>query len=327
MDVADNIKPLSSHFIPLSPQTSATHPPTPIIQRDTSKTMTYLTSPFTTETPPPLTQFYDQLVDWRTPVFTALIYVVTVKRLAKGIKGPPPSSTSDHWTNHGAFKAFVVLHNALLAVFSGVTFVGMARDFYANLRDRDLVDALCDRNEQFWNASLFYWAFPFYLSKYYEIVDTAILLMKGRKPSLLQTYHHAGAIISMWLCIRGRTTAVWIFVLFNSFIHTLMYTYYILTTLSIHPPRSIKQTLTSMQIGQFIIGLAISLFNPTLQVAAALFPQSRNALTCLKGPEVVGRETAGYEVAAHVLMTMYLVPLMALFRGFARRTYGKTKKA
>ena len=33
----------------------------------------------------------------------------------------------------------------------------------------------------------------------YEFIDTAILIVKRKPVSLLQAYHHSGAVIAMWL--------------------------------------------------------------------------------------------------------------------------------
>ena len=73
-----------------------------------------------------------------------------------------------------------------------------------------------------WTQGLAYYGWIFYLSKFYEILDTAIILAKGKKSSTLQTYHHAGAILCMWAGIRYMGPPIWIFVLYNSGIHALM---------------------------------------------------------------------------------------------------------
>lgn len=57
-------------------------------------------------------------------------------------------------------------------------------------------------------------------------MDTIIILLKGRRSSLLQTYHHAGAIITMYMGYNYRAHPIWIFTTFNSFVHTIMYAYY-----------------------------------------------------------------------------------------------------
>jgi GNS1/SUR4 family len=73
-----------------------------------------------------------------------------------------------------------------------------------------------------WNEGLAFYGWLFYLSKFYEVFDTLIILAKGKKSSFLQTYHHAGAMMCMWAGIRYMAPPIWMFVLVNSFVHTLM---------------------------------------------------------------------------------------------------------
>ena len=73
-----------------------------------------------------------------------------------------------------------------------------------------------------WNEGLAFYGWLFYLSKFYEVIDTAIILAKGRKSSFLQTYHHAGAMLCMWAGIRYMSAPIWMFVLVNSGIHAIM---------------------------------------------------------------------------------------------------------
>lgn len=73
-----------------------------------------------------------------------------------------------------------------------------------------------------WNEGLAFYGWFFYLSKFYEVMDTLIILARGKRSSFLQTYHHAGVIICMWAGIRYMAPPVWMFVLINSFVHVLM---------------------------------------------------------------------------------------------------------
>ena len=73
-----------------------------------------------------------------------------------------------------------------------------------------------------WNEGLAYYGFFFYLSKLYEVVDTAIILAKGKKSSHLQTYHHAGVMFCYWAGIRYMSPPIWMFTFINSGLHTLM---------------------------------------------------------------------------------------------------------
>jgi GNS1/SUR4 family len=73
-----------------------------------------------------------------------------------------------------------------------------------------------------WNEGLAFWGWWFYLSKFYEVFDTLIILAKGKRSSTLQTYHHFGAMLSMWAGMRYMSPPIWMFCFLNSFIHALM---------------------------------------------------------------------------------------------------------
>ena len=73
-----------------------------------------------------------------------------------------------------------------------------------------------------WNEGLAFYGWLFYISKFYEVVDTLIILVKGKKSSFLQMYHHAGAMMCMWAGIRYMAPPIWMFVLVNSGLHALM---------------------------------------------------------------------------------------------------------
>lgn len=105
-----------------------------------------------------------------------------------------------------------------------------------------------------WNEGLAFWGWWFYLSKFYEVFDTAIILAKGKRSTTLQKYHHAGAMLSMWAGMRFMSPPIWMFVLVNSGIHAMMYTYYTISALGYRVPNAVKRTLTTMQITQFLVG-------------------------------------------------------------------------
>ncbi|KAH6644590.1 GNS1/SUR4 family-domain-containing protein [Boeremia exigua] len=109
-----------------------------------------------------------------------------------------------------------------------------------------------------WNEGLAFWGWFFYLSKFYEVLDTAIILAKGKRSTTLQKYHHAGAMLSMWAGMRYMSPPIWMFVQINSGIHAMMYTYYTLSALGYRVPNFVKRTLTTMQITQFLVGASFA---------------------------------------------------------------------
>lgn len=151
------------------------------------------------------------------------------------------------------FRMFMVLHNALLCVFSGYVTMYSWPLMIECIKTHGFV--YFHSSPQFWEASK-YWSTVFFISKYYEFVDSWVLVLKGIEPSYLQVYHHTGVVIAMWLAIQNQCNWIMIMVALNSFIHTLMYFYYIFSTLGYKSPLAIH--LTTAQLTQFVIGILFS---------------------------------------------------------------------
>lgn len=269
---------------------------------------------------------YNWSLDWRVPVCSSLLYAVVVTyfsrrnvRLAKAAGAAPAGSAAraDPWT---LFRVLVLAHNILLTVFSAFVFFSVFPLLLASLRFRSFYDSFCDVGGWAYRHGLGFWTWVFYMSKYYELLDTAILLAKGRPSSFLQTFHHAGSIISMWSLASTRAFGAWVFVGFNSFIHTLMYFYYTLTCFGFHP--SWKPLMTFLQIAQFVIGLPIAIVYVLVPGCMSSVVHPKNTLAHLLG-------TDGYwsNVIALAFTAVYVLYLIVLFVNFARRTYFGGSKA
>lgn len=196
--------------------------------------------------------FYDLFAHPSVPIIVAIVYFFGSKTfcdiLIKLFNIDPKGKS---------LKNFVTLHSFLLAVYSLWTFVNCSQIVYRHyLTTGSIYETLCSSKDEFWNGSynMSFWITHFYISKYYEFIDTWIVLFKQRVPIFLQTYHHAGIVIVMWLLCVTHCTPVVVVVVFNSFIHTLMYTYYTLASFGYSSP--LKHYLTQMQITQFIVGIS-----------------------------------------------------------------------
>lgn len=145
-------------------------------------------------------------------------------------------------------KTFTVVHNLALSCYSLWTFIQLS---------------LVLVNHGFHFSTKYYFNIPeaktiffyFYISKYYEYMDTFILYGKGKSVSFLQKFHHIGAAFCWHLCYYNEVDAIIMASLFNSFIHSIMYFYYFLTIIQVDV-RAYKLYLTSMQMLQFISGFA-----------------------------------------------------------------------
>lgn len=73
-----------------------------------------------------------------------------------------------------------------------------------------------------WDEGAAYIGWIFYISKFYEILDTMIILASGKKSSVLQTYHHAGVILCGWASMKYESPGYLVGIVLNSGIHALM---------------------------------------------------------------------------------------------------------
>ncbi|BGP27851.1 fatty acid elongase [Rhodotorula toruloides] len=292
--------------------------------------------PTPTGIPGPLASTYDLFLNPVTPLAFGLVYFATAKTLSHFQNGK-------NRIKGKGWDVAVLVHNILLAVYSAWTFLGTAPQIFGAFVRGYMADgfaglthAFCDSSFAIWQQTTFpKFAYLFYVSKFYEIVDTAILLLKGKKVGMLQSYHHMGAIWTMYAAYATQAMPVWLFVVFNSFIHSIMYTYYAFSTVSLPFPRFLKKSLTRLQITQFLVGgsLAASYLFIKLpdlpsagEMSAAASSSFEAGVGALKreGPTCLVNAAQRH---ATLLNCAYLVPLTYLFVAFFFKTYKKNSAA
>ena len=190
-------------------------------------------------------EFRDLTYQWPFVLTAACLYTVTVKYMNTTRPRPAAQFTKTQW-----FRWFCVAHNSALAIYSAWTFINAVPIMYAQFSRSDIpvIQRICSSDEAIFKSGLDRLTWFFYLSKFYEVIDTAIILAKGKKSPLLQTYHHAGAMICMFAGAKYSATPIFLFVVFNIFIHSIMYVYYVFAALKLPFPRKLKNSITSLQI-------------------------------------------------------------------------------
>ena len=85
---------------------------------------------------------------------------------------------------------------------------------------------------------LFFWSYMYFLSKFYELLDTVLQMLKGRRPPhyFLHVYHHVVVMFTTWGWLEYGMTLQYIGMLWNTFVHVVMYYYYYLKSQGV--PRS-----------------------------------------------------------------------------------------
>ena len=135
-------------------------------------------------------------------------------------------------------RIVTILHNIGLILYSAITCGQIVYELYHGRANEPYMMNLC-------------WLFTY--SKIWEFLDTYLILAKGQPTIFLQKYHHVGALVCWWLCCYYDAKFICMTVLYNSIIHTIMYSYYLASLLG-YKWTSIKIYITSLQLVQFFGG-------------------------------------------------------------------------
>ncbi|CAO1616475.1 unnamed protein product [Sympodiomycopsis kandeliae] len=309
------------------------------------------------------TCFYEFTLQAWVPIVFSLIYYIVAHSANHFFVGPKHVA-KDYTKGNGilpvSLRYLVIAHNAFLAVYSGWTFYNIVpvvvKFFTLGFQAagfEGLKVALCSMPVN--TVTLAPYAWLFYISKYYEVVDSMILVIKGKTVSNLQSYHHAGALLAMWIAYRYQSQAVWVFVAFNSGVHTAMYSYYFCSAMKWPFPKTLKRNLTTLQILQISSGCFLTnlYWIATLQPAAVVTGLTKMGFnTAIKQPTAFAHsvvhsstttpaglelfqlasqraasnlpaqclQSSGASLALH-FNTAYLLPLVVLFARFFTRSY------
>lgn len=108
-----------------------------------------------------------------------------------------------------------------------------------------------------------YYGWMFYTSRLVEFADTIFFTLRKKESQVtsFHVFHHSSVPTLCWFFLKfvpGGNAAIFPFI--NTFVHTIMYTYYFLATYpSMRPYLGWKKYLTQIQIVQFLIIIACCL--------------------------------------------------------------------
>lgn len=158
------------------------------------------------------------------------------------------------------FDVAFVIHNWVLSLGSLVAFIACFCSLFEETLEHGLSHMYCSRIE----GEVWFWSYVFYLSKYYELIDTLFLVLRNPCTVLAQhcglhIIHHSIVPFLFWLYLWIGFSGQWVQVLFNLGVHVIMYHYFALVTL--YPGRRIwwRRYVTSLQIAQFVLDMVVTL--------------------------------------------------------------------
>lgn len=189
------------------------------------------------------------------PYTAVTLYALTIFLLKKYMDTRPAIQFT-------GLKQLMFLHNGFLSAWSFVMLMKIMEQVLqstliplyqsSNLTLDTVNESLfCDSNRaQATNNQLYFWYHVFYLSKYYELLDTVFICIKKKPLIFLHYYHHIVTLLLCWVTMDDYIAPQWICVSTNTLVHVFMYYYYMLQTVG----ESVwwKKHLTKLQIIQFI---------------------------------------------------------------------------
>jgi len=155
-------------------------------------------------------------------------------------------------------KWILAVHNGILSVWSLLMFAGCLAEMIRRAQREGNWDWMfCESPQSRATGPLYFWSYIFYISKYYEMLDTLFAILRGSKPPHfgLHVYHHALVPVMIWNWQEHCMSLQFPGLLFNTLVHVVMYLYYTLKIL--HWPTPWKSWVTRLQIIQFVTSFAM----------------------------------------------------------------------
>ena len=153
------------------------------------------------------------LMHWSRPAAVAALYLLAcaVHNARLGSSANALRSTGNGKSSASPILSAVsVAHNALLVGFSALVCAMSAYHFAAHLAHSGLHAVLCPPPiaggalPPPLGGRLHLWCYVFYLSKYYEMVDTVLLIAMSKRIIALHALHHAFIPLVMCVLFDGR---------------------------------------------------------------------------------------------------------------------------
>eukprot|EP01135_Chromosphaera_perkinsii_P010543 Nk52_evm53s2152 gene=Nk52_evmTU53s2152 len=179
------------------------------------------------------------------PAVAVTLYVITINVIPVLMKNRAPFE----------LKYTIALHNWILSAGSFIMLAKIMQDISRVFYQEDgLEKVCCNSTGALSGTQLNFWFHIFYLSKFYELLDTVFLTLRKKPVIFLHWYHHVITLWLVWVCMDTNLSLTWFPSSANALVHVFMYFYYMCQTL--HVNVWWKRYLTQLQILQFIIDIS-----------------------------------------------------------------------
>lgn len=187
---------------------------------------------------------YTPFSDIRIVLAIAFLYLISISLLRR--VSPLRFATSR------PFVAIAAFHNASLCIASLVMLVGLTSAVAKEVSSSgSFASSVCNPTGKQMGSDIGFWLYLFYLSKFWELLDTVLLVLRGKPLTILHVWHHTSVMFEMFSWLEFSMVLGVYGMMFNTLVHVFMYAYYAAALLNIRVPW--KRALTSLQILQFCV--------------------------------------------------------------------------
>jgi len=151
-------------------------------------------------------------------------------------------------------KYIAAAHNLFICFWSIIMFAGICWEMYLKLKVNGVKGIYCDEShiaeDEKSKGGIYYWMYIYYISKFYELFDTVIIVLRKKPLIFLHVYHHCLVILMVWTWINQSFMYGSFGVAVNTFVHIFMYYFYYASVVG----KRIwwKKYITTGQIIQFV---------------------------------------------------------------------------
>ncbi|GMS93362.1 hypothetical protein PENTCL1PPCAC_15537, partial [Pristionchus entomophagus] len=159
-----------------------------------------------------------------------------------------------HWMSRRApFKLQLPMAawNFSIALVSGVCVATMTPEFVDSVFNKGFGASLCSTRESVYSGNNGRALFVLLIARLPEFIDTLFIVLRKQPLIFLHYYHHAVTLCTAWFTYSSFSPGLRHAIYVNSIIHTVMYSYFIVTTLKFRPPPIVARCITIGQIAQF----------------------------------------------------------------------------
>jgi len=189
------------------------------------------------------------MTHWSYPVVIGAAYMTTILGL-RAIMNKAPNRIEARW--------FAAVHNWNMWAVSVACFFGITYGTLKLAWGYGVEGLFCDsKRESAGHGTLYFWLYIFFLSKFYELLDTVFIVLRKAPLRFLHFYHHSMTFFLCWVCLEYSIPVQWIATSLNAFVHIPMYWYYFIMV--VKPKQNVwwKRYITTIQIIQFIVVLIV----------------------------------------------------------------------